>query len=106
KLLSDIYKNIRNIDSALFYYEQHINLKDSIHSAELKNNLMALTVEFDTEKKENQILEQRAQLAEKELEVKRKNTFIYGSLGLAFLLGLLGYLLFNQQKLRNRQLKK
>ena len=58
------------------------------------------------EKKQNEILQQRAQLAEKDLEVRRKNTFIFGSLGLALVLGLLGYLLYNQQKLKNRQLQK
>ncbi|HET8884810.1 MAG TPA: ATP-binding protein [Salinimicrobium sp.] len=106
KLLSDIYKNLKNADSALHYYEQYNKIKDSIQSTEIKESLLQLTMEFDTEKKENQILEQRAQIAEKELEVKRKNTLFYGSLGLAFLLGLLGYLLFNQQKLKNKQLKK
>jgi signal transduction histidine kinase len=40
------------------------------------------------------------------LEVRRKNTFIFGSLGLALILGLLGYLLYNQQKMKNRQLQK
>jgi len=45
-------------------------------------------------------------LAEKDLEVRRKNTYIYGSLGLAFVLALIGFLLYKQQKLKNYQLKK
>lgn len=106
KLLSDIYKNLNRSDSALFYYEKFSAVKDSIQNVKVEESIAALNIEFETEKKQNEILEQRAQLAEKDLEVRRKNTFIFGSLGLAFLLGLLGYLLYNQQKLKNHQLQK
>jgi len=106
KLLSDIFKNLKNTDSALTYFEKYVAVKDSVHNIKVQEKIATLSVEFETEKKENEILKQRSQLAEKELEVKRKNTFIYGSLGLAFLLGFLGYLFYNQQKLKNRQLQK
>lgn len=106
KMLSDIYKKLNNADSALYYFEQYSAVKDSVHSLKVQESIAALNIEFETEKKQNEILQQRAQLAEKDLEVRRKNTFIFGSLGLALLLGLLGYLLYSQQKLKNRQLKK
>ena len=106
KMLSDIYKKMNNTDSALYYFEQYSTVKDSVHSIKVQESIAALNIEFETEKKQNEILQQRAQLAEKDLEVRRKNTFIFGSLGLALVLGLLGYLLYNQQKLKNRQLQK
>lgn len=106
KILSDIYKKLNNTDSALYYFEQYSAIKDSVHSIKVQESIAALNIEFETEKKQNEILKQRAQLAEKDLEVRRKNTFIFGSLGLALILGLLGYLLYNQQKLKNRQLQK
>lgn len=106
KTLSDLYKKLNIADSALFYYEKYIGLKDSIHSIKVQESISKLNIEYETEKKENQILQQHAQLAEKDLEVRRKNTLIFGSLGVAFILGLLGYLLYNQQKLKNRQLQK
>ena len=106
KMLSDIFKKMNNADSALYYFEQYAMVKDSVHSLKVQQNIAALNIEFETEKKQNEILQQRAQLAEKDLEVRRKNTFIFGSLGLALVLGLLGYLLYNQQKLKNRQLQK
>src|SRR5690554_661623 len=106
KMLSDIFKKLNNTDSALYYFEQYSAIKDSVHSIKVQESIAALNIEFETEKKQNEILEQRAQLAEKDLEVRRKNTFIFGSLGLALILGLLGYLLFKQQKLKNRQLQK
>src|SRR5690606_15905343 len=97
KMLSDIYKKMNNADSALYYFEQYSAVKDSVHSIKVQENIAALNIEFETEKKQNEILKQRAKLAEKDLEVRRKNTFIFGSLGLAVLLGLLGYLLYSQQ---------
>ena len=106
KMLSDIFKKMNNADSALYYFEQYAMVKDSVHSLKVQQNIAALNIEFETEKKQNEILQQRAQLAEKDMEVRRKNTFIFGSLGLALVLGLLGYLLYNQQKLKNRQLQK
>ncbi|MAP79900.1 MAG: two-component sensor histidine kinase [Aequorivita sp.] len=106
KMLSNIYKKLNNADSALYYFEQFNNLKDSIHSLKVEESIAALNIEFETEKKENQILLQRAQLVEKEAEVRKKNFLIFGSLGLAFLLGLIGYLVYNQQRLKNRQLQK
>lgn len=104
--LSQAYKNLRQTDSALFYLERYGVFKDSINGLEVDKKIAELNLNYETEKKENQILEQRAQLAEKDLEVRRKNAFIYGSLALAFILGLLGYLIYSRQKLKNSQLQK
>jgi len=104
--LSQAYKNLKQTDSALFYLERYGVFKDSINGLEVDKKIAELNLNYETEKKENQILEQRAQLAEKDLEVRRKNAFIYGSLALAFLLGLLGYLIYSRQKLKNSQLQK
>ncbi len=106
KLLSDIFKTEKNTDSALFYFEQFSAIKDSIHSLKIEQSIATLTIEYETEKKENQILQQRNQLAKNEIEAKRKNVMIFGSLAFAILLGLIGFLFFNQQKLKNRQLQK
>lgn len=106
KKLSEIYKKVNNADSALYYFEAYSKIKDSIHSVKVQESIAALNIEYETEKKQNQILSQRAELAEKDLEVRRKNTYIYGSLGLAFVLALIGFLLYKQQKLKNYQLKK
>jgi len=104
--LSDIYKKTHKTDSALHYLEQYLKLKDSLEGQEVLEELATLRVKFDTEKKEKEILSQRADLAEKELDLSKKNIYILGLGALAVVLGLLGYLFYNQQKLKNRQLKK
>ncbi|PQB03622.1 sensor histidine kinase [Aureitalea marina] len=85
---------------------EYIAVKDTLLNRENSKTMLELDTKYQTEKKEKEILQQRAELAEKELQVKRKNNLIYGSLGLAILLGLLGYLVYNRQKLKNDQLKK
>ncbi|RXG27366.1 tetratricopeptide repeat-containing sensor histidine kinase [Leeuwenhoekiella marinoflava] len=104
--ISEAFKRLNQTDSALYYFERYSVFKDSINSLETSKKIAALEVEYDTEQKENQILQQRAEIIEKDLQVRRKNLYIYGSLGFAFLLGLLGYLVYSRQKLKNDQLKK
>ncbi|MCW5520017.1 sensor histidine kinase [Aureitalea sp. L0-47] len=79
---------------------------DSLFSKEKTEAIVEMEAKYETEKKEKEIMTQRAELAEKELEVKRKNNMIFGGFGLAFVLALIGYLLYQQQKLKNRQLRK
>jgi signal transduction histidine kinase len=106
KFLSEAFKKINIADSALFYFERSIEIKDSISNLDIEKTVAGLRVEFETERKERELLQERALLAEKELEVKRKNQLLFGSITLAVILALLGYLLYNQQKLKNRQLQK
>ncbi len=88
------------------YLYQFVAVKDSILNEEKAKAITEMETKYETEKKEKEIAAQRAQLAEKELEVERKNLLVYGGFSLALLLALMGYLLYNQQKLKNRQLKK
>ncbi|MEZ4874136.1 MAG: sensor histidine kinase [Flavobacteriaceae bacterium] len=88
------------------YLRQFLAAKDSLLNEENTKAIAEIATKYETEKKEKEIVQQRAQLIEKELEVKKKNTLVYGGFGLALVLGLLGYLFYNQQKLKNRQLQK
>lgn len=88
------------------YLKDYISIKDSILNEDNARILAETEAKYQTEKKEKEILEQRALIAEKDLEVRQKNNLMYGGFGLALILGLLGYLFYNQQKLRNRQLQK
>lgn len=100
------YDSIKNYEEALKYNLLFNKFKDSVSNVETNSRIAKLEIEFQTEKKEKEILTQRADLAEKELDINKKNYQIFG-LGLfAFLLATLGYLLFKQQKLKNKQLQK
>lgn len=88
------------------YIDIFSNIKDSIFSKQNASALAEMEVKFETEQKEKDLAQSRAALAENELQIRNKNLLIYGTSILAFILALLGYLLYKQQKLKNQQLKK
>ena len=87
-------------------FEKTLALKDSVFSSNNAEEIAALETEFKVAENERDLAQTRANLAESELEVRRKNTLIYGGFGLALVLGVLGYLFYSQQKLKNSQLQK
>ncbi|WP_299337133.1 tetratricopeptide repeat protein [uncultured Psychroserpens sp.] len=97
---------LNNFSKARMHRQNFLTLKDSVFS---KNNADAIAdfeIKYETEKKEREILVQRAEIAEQELTIQKQNYQLYGSIGFALLLGLLGFLFYNQQKLKNNQLLK
>ncbi|PWH84495.1 two-component sensor histidine kinase [Algibacter marinivivus] len=99
-----VYK--KNSDSAIHYRELYKTLKDSIFSNQVLKEVAEVQEKYNAAEREKEILSQRADIAEKELNLNKKNTQLVGLGILAVVVSLLGYLLFNQQKLKNRQLKK
>lgn len=97
---------IGNAKKGSGYLASYISINDSIFSKNNADAIANLEVKFKTQEKEIQLAETRAALAENELKMGRKNLLIYGTSTLAFLLAILGYLLYKQQKLKNRQLQK
>jgi len=84
---------------------------DSIYSLSLVNynkrfadGISEMETKYKTAEKEREILEQRADIAEKGLLLQKRQYQIYAALGLALLFCILGYLFYNQQKQKNRQL--
>lgn len=104
--LSELYEKKQSFDKALKHYTNYAQFKDSVSSVEVKNEVRDLEIKYETEKKEKEILAQRTEIAEKQLNINRKNTQLIGLGLLAVLLSVLGYLVYNQQKLKNRQLQK
>ncbi len=104
--ISEAYQKNGNHKIALENYKQFVRYNDSILGKDKQIAIKDAQVKYKTIEKEKLLAESRANLAETELKVKKKNYLIFGSFGLTLLLGLLGYLFYNQQKLKNRQLKK
>lgn len=103
---SELYEHQSNFKLANEYLYKFIEVKDAILNRENSEILAEVEAKYQTEKKEKDLLESRAVIAEKELKIRRKNATIYGALSLALVLAILGYLLYKQQKLKNRQLQK
>ncbi len=103
---AESYYMLRDFKNARLHKQQFIVLKDSVFSKQNAESIADLEVKYETEKKERELFIQRAELAEQKLTIQKKNFQLYGLLAFAFILALLGYLFYNQQKLKNKQLRK
>jgi signal transduction histidine kinase len=106
KILSTAYAGLGFYEKAYNFSERHDKYKDSLFEESKTRIVFELETKYQTEKKEKEILAQRADLAEKDLDLNKKNTQLIGLVVLAIVVSILGYLLYNQQKLKNSQLKK
>lgn len=98
---------------AMKSYKYANQIADSIYGLSIKNydkrfvdGISEMKVKYKTAEKEREILVQRADIAEKGLLIQKQNFQIYGIIGLGVLLTFLAYLIYNQQKLKNKQLIK
>ena len=96
KMLSQNHEALNNKDAALLNFKQYSIYKDSLINKETNSKVAELEVKFDTNEKEKLLLKQ-------EIEVKNSRNKLLVVSVLAFFIGLLGFLFFRQQKLKNQQ---
>ena len=95
-----------NYKGALENYVKYKSIEDSLLNETKIRQIAEIGERYKTAEKERQISVQRAELAEQGLTIQKRNYQLYTVLGFALILGLVGYIFYNQQKLRNKQLRK
>ncbi|WP_026956406.1 tetratricopeptide repeat-containing sensor histidine kinase [Algoriphagus vanfongensis] len=93
-----LYASLGMPDSARYYSNRYQEFLRNKFQKESRERTAELETKYQTELKDSQI-------AEQELEIRNKNLMLFGSLGLALVLAIVGYLLYAQQKLKNTQLR-
>lgn len=104
--MSYYYAYNKNIDSVNYYQVLYRQIEDSIFNNRITKEVAEVQEKYNANEREKEILTQRAELAEKERDLSKKNSFIIGLIGLAIVLTLIGFIVYNQQKLKNVQLQK
>ena len=99
--IMDTYELLGNYKQAYENIKAFNTLNDSLYNAQKLKDVEEITARYETAEKEKQILEQRAQIAEHELGIKTRNLGIIGLLSLLIIIGLIGFLLYKQQALKN-----
>lgn len=97
-LLSQIFENQDLYTEALFYYKAHTQIKEKIFNIESESKILTLEVEYETEKKEKEILTQRAKLAE-------KNVIIILFVCFVLFLFTIGFFYLKQAKMKAQNLE-
>ena len=85
KLLASVEARLGNYIQAYNYFEKYAIGKDSLFEDNKTKIVFELETKYETEKKEKEILLQRADIAEKELSINKKNIQLYG-LGISVLI--------------------
>src|SRR5690606_2105290 len=81
-------------------------LNDSLYNTKRLKDVEEISTKYETAEKENLILQQRAKITDHRLALKTRNQWIFGLVALAVIIGLIGFLLYKQQILKNIQQKK
>jgi tetratricopeptide (TPR) repeat protein len=97
--LSELYELNADYKTALDNFKNYTAYKDSISNINLRIKQAELDTEFDTERKEKEILTQKADLA-------TKNTYIVIFISLLIVSIIIGYFLLKNQKIKTLQLQK
>ena len=106
QLLSKVQEATRDIAGAYDNLVTAEMIKDSLLNRENFARMAELETKYETEKKEREILAQRAQLAETRLKIDHKNNIIYLAFLLAVIIAMMGLLVYNRQKIKTVKLQK
>ena len=101
--LTKSYIELGDYKNAFAYNKIFQTLKDSTINTETNSRVATLQIEFETEKKEKEIAQQKEQLLARELEIKNKNNFnvLLGS-GI-LMLGIILFGLHKRQQHKRRE---
>ena len=104
--LSFVYAAEKNTDSLNYFYQKYTEVSNAFYKGETLKASQEIEVKYQTEKKEKLLAEAKVELLAKEAKIKKRTTFLISALALAFLFGLIGFLVYKQQRLKNEQIIK
>lgn len=102
ELLAYTFDSMNNIDQSYKYYKLFIQIKDTLFSEESHQQLAELQTKYETEKKEQQIELQNAEIAKNQAELKQQNAIIYSLFGGLFLVVVIVFVVYNSYKNKKR----
>lgn len=103
--LAICFEKINQLDSALYYQKESYKYKDQLLNETTNKTIASLEIQFESEKNEKEIAQQKVRITQQEQETKQLNYLLFG-LGALLLFALfIGNLLLKQQKLKQEKLK-
>jgi tetratricopeptide (TPR) repeat protein len=100
--LSEIYEILDRYQLAFQYFKEYSQLKDSLFNAEKYRAIKEMEVKYESEKKEQQLALLTQVNEVQQLKLGRRNRMLFGSLAGIILLLFIGYLLYNQFRLKSK----
>ncbi|GAB1450028.1 hypothetical protein MASR2M47_00840 [Draconibacterium sp.] len=101
--LAFLYEEQGDFKNAYLSYVGFVEVKDSILNTENQSSINKLMIEFETEKKERQIVQQDLEIAQKTLESRRKTFIIVILIGVIVILLLFSFVVYSRIKIRQER---
>ncbi len=98
------YERLGDFKQSLVYRKKFQEYKDKLLNDQTNSTIAQLEVQFDTERKENEILEQNARISRQDAEAKQRNYVLIGLSIALILLIVLGVNIYRQQKFKQERL--
>lgn len=102
QLLSQIYQDTHDYKRALLAHQQYVRVANQISNEKNEKHIAELNIQYETEKKEQQLQALNQQVTIQKLELVQRNTFLAIIIGLFFISIMLGYLIYNRRKIKAR----
>ncbi|MGM9510459.1 ATP-binding protein [Larkinella sp. GY13] len=100
-----IYGVLGKSREAVMAQKQYQYLTDSLQSAELSRQIADVQGRYQAEQKDRELNLQKLRLEAQQASLSQQRTLIAALIAFVLLAGLIGYLLFNRYKLRQRNVK-
>ncbi|MFS4447355.1 tetratricopeptide repeat protein [Maribacter sp. 2307UL18-2] len=105
-LLSDIFKSKKSYKAALHNTEIYFKYYDSLINEGQRNTINSLNIQYETERKDKEIAEQKLAIEKKQVELQKKQTQYSIMTGITIILlisSLMGWFLYQQRQKRKNQ---
>jgi len=100
---SEVYEALDNHKKSLEYFRKYITLKDSIFNEEKNKQITEIETKYLTEQKEKEIIILSDENSKQKLIILKSKYFTYSLFVLIIIILLFGFLLFRNNKIKNRQ---
>ena len=99
------YKELNNYKKAFQYNAIFQSLKDSTLNAQTNSRVAELQIEFETEKKEKEIVVQKEELLQQKLKIKNRNLFSLLLISGLLILGIVAYGIYKKKEQLGKEIK-
>jgi hypothetical protein len=96
-------KSLNSTNEAFRFYIQYSEAKDTVSRLQRNRETIELQTRYETERKDQQIATLSLENELKETQLRQNTIFVFGLAGLVFIILLLGYILFRQNRQKTGQ---
>jgi signal transduction histidine kinase len=100
--LAEAYELKKDYPLSLKFYQLYANYKDSVYNDENAKQMAEMQTKYDVEKKDLELLKNKAELEAKEKQAFIKNIIIAATIGLIILLSIVGVLFYRKKQIEQQ----